>query len=167
MSQTKKPRKKAYKPKYSDQPICPMTLVLNKLIPAREIDTINTAKIRCAAIMSEINAGRADRQQFNKIIDASNLVEMLCNMGFGDEHKEIAIRAREALMNIVERAHRIKRFGMNDDERSALNAMLQLHDAQLNVVNCGELKKAVDTVQRRLENGQSLRLKTPVIEVTA
>jgi hypothetical protein len=56
---------------------------------------------------------------------------------------------------------------MNGDERNALNAMLQLHDAQLNVVNCGELKKAVDTVQRRLENGQSLRLKTPVIEVTA
>lgn len=68
----------------------------------------------------------------------ANITELLCRDGLGSEQLCIAMDAQAALQSIDTRALSIGKVVSTGPELVAINAMLELHDAQIESPDCTE-----------------------------
>jgi hypothetical protein len=47
------------------------------------------------------------------------------------------------------------RFVLKSDEMAALNTVMELHDAQLDVINVQQMERALDLVQSEIRGGRA------------
>jgi hypothetical protein len=149
MTKPKKPRNKAYKPR----PARANTLSIfggmgdthaNKL---REIQTLNHLA------MVDMTQGRGTREQWNRIVGAINMANVLCEHGIGNEFRQITIAARQALLAVGMRAVRNEeRFVFTGTELTTINEALACHDAQLENSRAIDIDRAADEVTRRVRH---------------
>lgn len=147
MSRAKKPRNKAYRPKGTcDNPLS----IFGGMGQAhanhlRRIQTLNHLA------MADLAQGRGTREQWNRIVGAVNIANVMCEMGIGDEFREATIAARDALLALGKRAVRNNdRFVCTGAELTAINHALDCHDAQLENVRAVDVDRAADEVARRV-----------------
>jgi hypothetical protein len=92
----------------------------------------------------------------------ANMTEALFRLGFGTEYKDIITLGSSALLAVSRRGAESNRFILRADEMRALNELVELHDAQLEVINVKDVERAVALV----ENERKQKRMTSIIERT-
>lgn len=156
MPASKTPRKK-YRPKGHIKN--PMGYVLEGLAPVRSHkDFLRTLQIRNSAAMVALLKGSATKFDMSTLVEMSNIVETLCSMGFGAEHRAISVEGRSAIMSIVFRAVDKLRFTPTGPEIGALQSLMELHDQQMEVITVKELDAAIALAKQRLRQPTAIHL---------
>lgn len=162
MGTTKKPRKK-YRPKPVLQN--PVGYVLESLTPVRNHDfPLTELKIKNHLAMTMLVRGQAKKDDMDKLVAMSNMTEALCALGFGKEYQNVCIDGRYAILSIANRATKHGRFTPTGPEITMLNTLMELHDAQMEIITVKDMEKALDIVRTKLRLGKDTVKLPPVPE---
>lgn len=121
-------------------------------------------KIKNSAAMVALLRGAAKKHDINKLIAMCNITEALWEMGFGKEYKEVFVDGKYALLSIVDRAVKHGRFTPTGPEITMLNTLMELHDAQLEVITVKDMEKAIRMVEVRVKHKHKVVSLPPVPE---
>lgn len=117
-------------------------------------------KIKNSEAMLALMRGGATKPDIDTLIAMSNIVEALYQLGFGKEYKDIGIDGREAILQIVQRAVEAKRFVPTAEQIKALQALMELHDAQMGVITIKDMERALEYAKTQFRNKRMTRLPT-------
>lgn len=146
----KKPRNKAYKPKYVARNV--LASVFGGMGSSHS-DHLRTLQIKNHAAMVEMAQGRGTREQWNLIVGAINIANIMCEQGIGDEFRAKTIAARDSLLAVGKRAVKNDdRFVFTGPELQAINEALDCHDAQLENSRAIDVDRAAEEVERRVRH---------------
>jgi hypothetical protein len=156
-----KPRKK-YKPK--GVRLDATTWVINGFRNISETgDAVLHLKIKNHESLECLRKGEATRMDIDAIISAFNMAEALARMQIGDDYAAEIKAGQDALLDVAKRGvNRDDRFVLKAAELSAINLVMEIHDAQLEITTIGELEKAMDIVTKEIR----MRKARPVLEKT-
>ena len=154
-----KPRKK-YKPK--GVRLDAITWVINGFRNISETgDAVLHLKIKNHESLECLRKGEATRLDIDAIISAFNMAEALARMQIGDDYAAEIKAGQDALLAVAKRGvSRDDRFVLKAEELTAINLVLEIHDAQLEITTIGELEKAMDIVMKEIK----MRKARPVLE---
>jgi DNA-binding response OmpR family regulator len=156
MPGNKKPHKK-YRPKANLQD--PVGYLLEGLQTIRSKDSLLVdLQLKNSAAMAALTRGRANRKDMDILIAMSNMIDALQGFGIGADYREVAISGREALITIAHRSQRVGKFGPSGTDIAALNALLELHDAQMDVITVNDMQRAISQINTRLARGEATHL---------
>ena len=147
--------------KYRPKPtlVNPLGYVIESLKPVASHDQyLLDLKIKNSMAMSALLRGKADHDDMDILVAMSNVVEALYQLGFGTEYKNVAIDGREAILRIVYRAAEIKRFTPTGVEIQALNSMMELHDAQMEIITVKDMERALQFIDTKMQKNEATRL---------
>ena len=156
MATSKKPRKR-YRPK----PILrdTMAYVQQELTPVSKHDSyLLDLQLKNSQAMTALLRGTATKDDMDILIAMSNITESLRLMGFGKEYLEVAVAGREALIRIAVRAVKVLRFVPTGPEIKALNELMELHDAQMEVITIQDMCNAIDRAKALIRKGQATNI---------
>jgi len=154
MGNNKKPRKK-----YRPRPVLqnPVGYVLESMMPLRNHDfPLLDLRIKNSEAMLSLMRGSATKAEIDKLVAMSNVTEALWQMGFGKEYANVTIGGREALLSIVQRAVARGKFIPTGPEINALNLLMELHDAQMEVITVKDMEEAVKRVEQQMRTATKL-----------
>lgn len=150
MPATKKPRKR-YRPKAKMLNV--LEWVCESVQPVAAHDSyLVDVKIRNSQSMLALMQGKATRQDMNVLIAMSNVCEALVRMGFGKEYATEAMDGRAAILAIVMRAPQVLRFTPKAEEIKALQLLMELHDAQMEVITVRDMERALELVKQEIKH---------------
>lgn len=109
-------------------------------------------KIKNSQAMVALMRGQATKPDIDTLIAMSNIVEALYQLGFGKEYKEVGIAGREALLHLVHRAVQTKRFVATAEQIKALQNLMELHDAQMDVITIKDMERALEFANTQFVN---------------
>jgi len=141
MSANRKPRKK-YRPKHILQD--PVGFVTERITPITKHESyLLDLQLKNSQSMTALLQGRASKRDMDSLIAMSNIVEALQRLGFGKDYEEVAVGGREAILKIVWRAVDKLRFVPTGPEINALNLLMELHDAQMEIITVQDMEAAI------------------------
>jgi hypothetical protein len=117
-------------------------------------------KIRNHMAMTAITQGRATRAEMDDLIAMGNAVEALYRMGFGKEYDEVVADGIHAILSVARRgAANGNRFILTAPEMNALNNLMELHDAQMEIITVRDMENATKLIRKEKEAGKM----TPIV----
>lgn len=126
-------------------------------------DAVLHLKIKNHESLECLRKGEATRMDIDAIISAFNMAEALARMQIGDDYAKEIKAGQDALLAVAKRGvSRDDRFVLKAEELTAINLVLEIHDAQLEITTIGELEKAMDIVTKEIR----MRRARPVLEKT-
>lgn len=146
----KKKRSKAYKPKYVSA--CPMTTFFGGMSD-QHAEHLQKLNIINAAAMQALVQGRGTKADWDRIVGAINMANVMCEQGIGNEFRPQTIAARDALCEVGKRFVRSGRFMFKGDEMRVINEAMACHEAQCENVRAVDIERAADEVIRRIRHG--------------
>lgn len=155
------------KSKYKPKPVLqnPLGFVLENITPiTQHEDYLLNLQLKNSSAMERLLKGKANKQDMNTMIAMSNITEMLQEMGFGKDYKDVCVDGREALIGIVMRAIKIKRFTPTGVEIQQLNTLMELHDAQMEIITVKDIDEAIKLAKRKISHKQATVLPDVVLE---
>ena len=102
--------------------------------------------------MKALVDGVGDIEDAKILIGALNMTEALLTMGIGTDWAEEIHHGHASLLSMCRRAIRTERHLFTGPEMISINTCLEIHDAQLDVVNVAQLEKAMDIVKTVIVN---------------
>lgn len=105
-------------------------------------------KIKNHGAMNALLYGKATRQDMDVLIAMTNVVEALYRLGFGKEYEDVVVKGLEAMYQIGTRGYPTNTFVCKLPEVAAMNELMELHDAQMDVITVRDMEKALDLVKR-------------------
>ena len=159
MSANKKPRKK-YRPK----PVVrnPIAYVMESLKPIQQHDSYwLDLQLKNSQSMSALFQGRAQKPDMDVLIAMHNVCEALWRMGKGVEYGDVLIRGKAALLDVGRRGVTTGRFILKAPEMQALNDLMELHDAQMEISTVGDLEKALAIVNSMIRAKKAIPVNVP------
>jgi hypothetical protein len=140
--------------------------VLESLKPVTQHESyLLDLKIKNSIAMAALLKGQANMSDIDTLVAMSNIVEALHQLGFGAEYKDVAVAGREAILRIVYRAKEITRFTPTGLEIQALNELMELHDAQMEVITIRDMERANEFVLKQIRNKNTIKLPKVLEEV--
>ena len=131
--------------------INPISYVIESLTPiAEHYDSLINLKIKNSQSMFSLLHGCSTVIDMATLRDMSNMTEAFCIMNFGKEHFDIVNKGRNAIFTIVERAGKVKKFIPTGLEIQALNDLIELHNAQIEIVTIRDMEKAISLVKHKI-----------------
>lgn len=156
MPTSSKPRRK-YRPK--SRLVNPIDYVLESFAPLESAGTyLMDLKLVNHSAMTELLAGRATKKHMDSLIAMSNICEALQRAGFGVEYKDVTTEGRYAILAISIRAVEKLRFVPTGPEIQMLNRLMELHDAQMDIITVQDMEKAINTAMRELKKKRAVVL---------
>lgn len=156
MPTSSKPRRK-YRPK--SRLVNPIDYVMEGFAPLESAGTyLMDLKLVNHSAMTELLAGRATKKQMDSLIAMSNICEALQRRGFGEEYKDVTTEGRYAILSIVFRAVEKLKFIPTGPEIQMLNRLMELHDAQMDVITVQDMEKAIELAKKELKSEKAIRL---------
>ena len=137
----------------------PLNFVLEGMRPVRNHSAFVNLLIRNHAAAAALAQGKATRDDLDDLIGMNNIAHALIGQGFGTEHAEVAEQGKAALLCIARRGLILGRFVPTGPELTAVNALIELHDAQLDVITVRDMEKAIETVFRTIRNKKATVIK--------
>lgn len=142
-------KKSKYKPRQVLQN--PLGFVLENITPiTQHEDYLINLQLKNSSAMERLLKGKATKKDMNTLIAMSNIAEALQMMGFGTEYKEVGVDGREALIGIIMRAVKILRFTPTGKEIQSLNMLMELHDAQMDVITVKSMDEAINLAKKQI-----------------
>ena len=164
MSANKKPRKR-YRPK----PVLLDTMgyVKQELTPVSKHDSyLLDLQLKNSQAMTSLLRGTATKTDMDILIAMSNIAESLRLMGFGKDYEEVGIAGREALIGIAFRSVKLLRFTPTGPEIKALNELMELHDAQMEVITVQDMCNAITRAKATIRRGKATQIPTNYLGAT-
>lgn len=149
--------------KYRPKPVLlnPVGFVLESLTPVAKHDNfLLDLKIKNHGAMTALMRGAATRHDIDLLIQMVNIVEALYRLGFGKEYGSVVATGLEALRAVGRRGAESGKFILKAEEIKALNEVMELHDAQMDVIVLKDMERAVELVHKEYAKGAM----TPIIE---
>ena len=104
-------------------------------------------KIKNHSALEALRTGQAKRYDIDSIISALNVSEALARLGIGHEYVHEIKEGQDALLELSRRGiNREDRFVAKASELTAINYVMELHDAMLEITTIAQLEKALDMV---------------------
>jgi hypothetical protein len=130
------------------------TYVLNGF---RLVSTTGSAvldlKIKNHSALEALRTGQAKRYDIDSIISALNVSEALSRLGIGHEYVDEIKEGQDALLELSRRGiNREDRFVAKASELTAINYVMALHDAMLEITTIAQLEKALDIVMNEIKS---------------
>ena len=139
--------------------INPLAYVLESLKPVKDHDSyLIDLKIKNHAAMEVLTKGRAMRADMDILISMVNVVEALYRLGFGEDYGDVVQQGLDALHEVGKRGLQTGRFILKAHEMSQLNMIMELHDAQMEVITVKDMEKAVDIVNKEFDQRKMRRM---------
>lgn len=141
--------------KYRPKPVLrnPLGYVLESLTPvASHNNFLLDLKIKNHSAMAMLTQGKATRDDMDKLINMSNMTEALYRLGFGTEYAAVIASGVPSLLAVCRRGAETNRFILRSEEMRALNDLMDLHDAQMDVITIRDVDKAVLIIERERQN---------------
>ncbi len=139
----------------------PVGYVLEGMTPVGKHDSfLLDLKIKNHLSMSSLTQGKVTREDMDKLINMANIAEALYRLGFGADYKDVLQEGSSALLAIARRGAETNRFVLWGAEMKALNTLMELHDAQMEVITIKDMERAVALV----ENERKQKRMTSIIE---
>jgi uncharacterized membrane-anchored protein len=146
MATSKKPRKK-YRPR--GVILDPINYAVTSVQPITKYGShILDVKIKNHDAMNALLYGKATVQDMDILIAMTNVVEALYRLGFGKEYEDVVVKGLAALYQIGVRGYPTSKFICKLPEVAAMNELMELHDAQMDVITVRDMEKALDIVKR-------------------
>jgi 5-formyltetrahydrofolate cyclo-ligase len=137
----------------------PLAYVLESLKPVKDHDSyLIDLKIKNHAAMEVLTKGRAMRADMDILINMVNVVEALYRLGFGEDYGDVVQQGLDALHEVGSRGAKTGRFILKAHEMSHLNLVMELHDAQMEVITVKDMEKAVDIVNKEFDQRKMRRM---------
>ena len=93
--------------------------------------------------MAVMVSGKGTAADIKSLFNVSNMAQSICHVtGLGDDYKDVLDAGHAALESLGFRAAKTGSFTMTGPEITAVNAMLEIHEAQLAKVTVTDLDKA-------------------------
>lgn len=131
--------------KYRPKPVLqnPLGYVLESLTPVSQHDSfLIDVKIKAHMALVNLTQGKAVREDIDMLIQSVNVAEALYRMGFGTEYGDVMRDGLDALYSVGIRGVESGRFVLKAEEMKALNTVIELHDAQLEVITVRDMERA-------------------------
>lgn len=141
--------------KYRPRPVLrdPLGYVIEGMTPVPKYETYMVdLGIKTHAAMANLTQGKADKSDINRLISAANMTEAMYRRGFGKEYETELRTGIDALFEVAKRGASTKKFVLRASEMDAINTLLELHDAQLEIATLKDIERAMDLVQEELRN---------------
>lgn len=140
----------------------PMGYLLDGFAPmSAHAPKVLTLKIKNHHAMVALLEGKAKAAQMGTLVAMYNMVEALHKMGFGAEYNDAVEEGMSALTSIVLRSHKIGKYVPTGPEIQALNMLMELHDAQMDVVTVRDVDKALKLARKEIDSGRAINLRKP------
>lgn len=139
-----KPRKK-YRPK----PVLsnPLDYVLEGVRPpnphSNEVAALHVANHTAA---HQLSRGQATTEDMKFLVTMSNMTEAMWCQGIGKEYESELKAGQDALVSVCTRGKDSGRYVATGPELTAINQLIELHDAQFETISVSELMKATSYV---------------------
>ncbi len=149
--------------KYRPRPVLQNTIayVLESIRPiAQHGNPLINARIQNSQAMVELLKGRANTNDMITLAEMSNMVEALCHLGFGKQYEEIARKGREAISSIAIKASSRGRYVPSGEQIKALQELIDLHDAQMEVATVKDIGQAVLFIKQEVRQKRATNLPT-------
>lgn len=139
----------------------PVGFVMEGLSPVTKHDSfVLDLKIKNHGAMAALMQGCAGRTDIDMLIQMVNIVEALYRLGFGAEYTDVVTAGLSALRAVGRRGAETNKFILRADEIKALNEVMELHDAQMDVIMLKDMERAVELVRKEYAKGAM----TPIVE---
>ena len=134
----------------------PVAYVLEGMTPvAQHSNFLIDLKIRNHMAMKSLTQGQATRADMDDIIAMGNAVEALYRMGFGKDYDQVVADGIHAILSVARRgAANGNRFILSAPEMNALNNMMELHDAQMEIITVRDMENAMKLMQKEWAMGK-------------
>jgi hypothetical protein len=139
----------------------PMAYVIESMTPVTKHDTyLVDLKIRNHMALTNLTQGKATRHDMDDLIAMGNVTEALSRLGFGKEHGDITRDGLDALHTVGKRGAESGRFILRAEEMRALNTLMELHDAQMDVITIKDMERGLKLVDEEFRQ----RKMRPIVE---
>jgi len=128
---------------------------------AKHTSQLLTLKLKAHAALTALLQGTATAAHMGTIVDMYNMVEALHKMGFGEEYADCVEAGMAAVVEVVKRQHKIGKYVPTGPEIQALNRLIELHDAQMDVVTVREVDRAIRLAKKEVVSGRAINLRRP------
>lgn len=149
--------------KYRPKPVLlnPMGFVLESISPvASHKAFMLDLKIKNHGAMEALTKGVANRADIDTLIQMVNITEAFARLGFGQDYSDVVRDGLQSLRDVAKRGATSERFILKASEMNALNAAMELHDAQMEVVTLKDMDNAIALVREEYR----LKKMTPIVE---
>lgn len=150
MSKQKKPRNKKYAPRQLS--VNPLSEIFGGMSDAHQPHLQRLLVVNSLALQAIVQ-GRGTRDDWDKLVGAVNMGNVMCEMGIGNEFRGAMIAGRDALCEVGKRYMRSERFVFTGAELKAVNEAVACHTAQLENVRAVDVGRASAEVIRRIQYG--------------
>lgn len=141
----------------------PLGYVLESMVPVSKHESyLVDLKIKNHLAMATLTKGLATRTDIDTLIATVNITEALYRLGFGREYAEVVRDGLEALRSVGKRGFESGKFVLKSSEMNALNLVMELHDAQMDLITIKDMEKAMDIVREEYRQ----RKMRPIVEKT-
>jgi hypothetical protein len=152
-------KRSKYRPK--GKLINPVAYVLESLKPVRHNDSyLMDLKIKNHGSMEALTKGNAGRTEIDLLINMGNTTEALYRLGFGEDYGDVVDQGLDALHEVGKRGIETGRFILKAHEMSHLNLLMELHDAQMEVITVKDMERAADLIAKEFDQRKMRRMKT-------
>lgn len=152
-------KRSKYRPK--GKLINPVAYVLESLKPVRYHDGyLVDLKIKNHGSMEALTKGNAGRTEIDLLINMGNTTEALYRLGFGEDYGDVVEQGLDALHEVGKRGIETGRFILKAHEMSHLNLLMELHDAQMEVITVKDMERASDLIGKEFDQRKMRRMKT-------
>jgi cytosine/adenosine deaminase-related metal-dependent hydrolase len=152
-------KRSKYRPK--GKLINPVAYVLESLKPVRHHDSyLMDLKIKNHGSMEALTKGNAGRTEIDLLINMGNTTEALYRLGFGEDYGDVVEQGLDALHEVGKRGVQTGRFILKAHEMSHLNLLMELHDAQMEVITVKDMERASDLISKEFDQRKMRRMKT-------
>lgn len=118
-------------------------------------DQVRDLSMFAHASLVAITRGEGGPVDIDNLALVSNMALVLSQMGLGIDLLPAIMDAQDAVVSMQARLARTGKAGASGEELKALNMLLEVHDAQLEIPpKVEEMRKAVAEVKRRRNAGQ-------------
>lgn len=117
-------------------------------------------KIKNHGAMETLTKGLAKRADIDTLIAMVNMTEAFARLGFGNDYSDVVRDGLQALRDVGRRGATSGSFVLKAHEMNALNAAMELHDAQMEVVTLKDMDAAIALVREEYR----LKKMTPIVE---
>ena len=130
----------------------PVAYVLEGFTPvSRHGQYLIDLKIKNHSAMAALTRGQATQAEIELLISCANITEALYRMGFGGEYGDVVKQGQDSLVAVGRRGVQTGKFILKAQEMSALNQLMELHDAQMEVITIKDMEQAVAIVKKEFE----------------
>lgn len=152
-------KRSKYRPKHVL--LNPMGFVLESISPvASHTAFMLDLKIRNHGALETLTKGKAKHTDIDVLIAMVNMTEAFARLGFGKDYSDVVRDGLQALRDVGKRGVTRGSFVLKAHEMNALNSVMELHDAQMDVVTLKDIDAAIGIVQEEYR----LRKMTPILE---